>query len=69
MSNTRLSGNDLKIATKAFVLATGNQPSPFTRFAEEARGLGWPVEELATHHFTMLSMPRETADVLIRHAA
>ena len=64
-----LSGNHLKIAKKAFVLATGYTPSPFTRFADEARALGWPVEALATHHFTMLSMPRETADVLMRHAA
>lgn len=64
-----VSGNHLKIAKKMFVLATGYVPSPFTRFAEEARALGWPVEELATHHFTMLSMPHETADVLMRHAA
>lgn len=65
----QLSGNHLKIAKKAFVLATEFEPSPYTGFAEEARRLGWPVEELSTHHFTMLSMPRETADVLMLHAA
>jgi len=64
-----LSGNHLKIPKKCFVRATGYTPSVFTRFAEEARALGWPIEELATHHFTMLSMPRETAETLIRHAA
>lgn len=64
-----LSGNYLKIPKKTFVLATGYAPSVFTRFADEARALGWPVEELATHHFTMLSMPRETAEILMRHAA
>ena len=64
-----LSGTYLKIAQKTFVLATGYTPSVFTRFADEARALGWPVEELATHHFTMLSMPRETAEILMRHAA
>lgn len=64
-----LSGNHLKIAKKIFVLATGYAPSNFARFADDARALGWPVEELETHHFTMLSMPRETADVFMRHAA
>ena len=64
-----LSGNHLKIEKTAFVLASAHQPSTFTRFAEEARELGWPVEELATHHFTMISMPGETAEVLMRHAA
>jgi hypothetical protein len=37
--------------------------------AEKARARGWPVAELATHHFTMLSLPRETAELLARHAA
>jgi pimeloyl-ACP methyl ester carboxylesterase len=64
-----LSGNHLMIAKKAYVLASGHRPSPFAKFAEEAHKLGWPVEQLATHHFTMLSMPRETADILIRYAA
>jgi pimeloyl-ACP methyl ester carboxylesterase len=62
-------GNHLKIPKKAFVLASGYTPSAFPRFAEEAGALGWPVEKLPTHHFTMISMPRETADVLMRHAA
>jgi len=64
-----LSGNYLKIEKKSFVLASAFQPSPFTRFAEEADELGWPVEELATHHFTMVSMPGETAEALMRHMA
>ncbi len=64
-----LSGNHLKIEKTAYVLASAHQPSPFTRFAEEARELGWPIEELATHHFTMISMPGETAEVLMRHTA
>ncbi len=64
-----LTGDHLNIAKITFVLATEFQPSPFTPFAAEARRLGWPVEELATHHFTMISMPRETADIFLRHAA
>jgi pimeloyl-ACP methyl ester carboxylesterase len=62
-----ISGNHLQIAKKAFVFASGYTPSPFARFAEEARTLGWPVIELRTHHFPMLSMPHETAEVLMRH--
>ena len=64
-----LSGNHLKIEKTSYVLATAHQPSLFTGFAEKARELGWPIEELATHRFTMISMPGETAEVLMRHAA
>lgn len=64
-----LTGGLDKIAKKAYVLATGYEPSSFPKFADEMRRQGWPVEELKTHHFTMLSMPKETAEVLIRHAA
>jgi pimeloyl-ACP methyl ester carboxylesterase len=64
-----LSGNHLKVPKKCYVLATGYSPSAFPRFAARARELGWPVEELPTHHFTMLSMPGETAEILVRHAA
>jgi pimeloyl-ACP methyl ester carboxylesterase len=64
-----LSGNHLNIAKKAFILATGHEPSSFPRFADEVRDMDWPVEELPTHHYTMFSMPQETADLLQRHAA
>ncbi len=64
-----LSVNHLNIAKKAFILATGYEPSSFPRFADEARDMDWPVEELPTHHYTMFSMPQETADLLQRHAA
>lgn len=61
--------NHLKIGKKAYVLATGYEPSSFPQFANRAREMGWPIEELETHHFTMFSMPAETAEILIRHAA
>jgi hypothetical protein len=64
-----LTGNHLKVARKAFVFANGYTPSTFARFAEEARLLGWPAENLPTHHFPMLSMPRETANALMAHKA
>jgi pimeloyl-ACP methyl ester carboxylesterase len=65
----RVSNNHLRVARKAFVLASGYAPNVFTRFADDARALGWPVEGLETHHFPMLSMSRETAEILMRHAA
>jgi pimeloyl-ACP methyl ester carboxylesterase len=64
-----LSGNHLKVTKKAFVFASEYKLSTFARFADEARVLGWPVEDLQTHHFPMLSMPRETASTLMRHKA
>jgi pimeloyl-ACP methyl ester carboxylesterase len=64
-----LSGNHRKIKKTTYVHAVGTQPNFFTKFAEEARRHRWPVEELPTHHFPMISMPKETADVLTRHAA
>jgi len=65
----KLVGNHLRVEKKAYALASGYSPSVFTRFADEALALGWPVENLPTHHFVMLSMPRETAALLMRHAA
>jgi pimeloyl-ACP methyl ester carboxylesterase len=69
LQKLRLGGGLDRILKKAYVLATGYEPSSFPPFADEARQAGWPVEELNTHHFTMLSMPAETAEVLIRNAA
>ncbi len=63
------SDNHLKIGKKAYILATGYEPSSFPQFADRARDMDWPIEELATHHFTMFSMPQETADLFMRHAA
>jgi pimeloyl-ACP methyl ester carboxylesterase len=66
----RLTGRLNTIPKAAYVLAVGGRrQTPFPPFAAKARAFGWPVEELATHHFTMLSKPRETADILARHAA
>ena len=62
----KVTGHHLTIARKAFVFASGYSPSTFARFADEARSLGWPVEDLPTHHLPMLSMPRQTAEVLLR---
>lgn len=66
----RLAGKLNTIPKIAYVLATGGRrQTPFPPFAAKARAAGWPVEEIVSHHFTMLSKPRETADILVRHAA
>jgi len=66
----RLTGTLNAIPKIAYVLATGGRrQTPFPPFAAKARAAGWPVEEIVSHHFTMLSKPRETADILVRHAA
>jgi pimeloyl-ACP methyl ester carboxylesterase len=66
----RLAGKLNAIPKIAYVLAVGGRrQTPFPQFATKARAAGRPVEEIVSHHFTMLSKPRETADILLRHAA
>ena len=63
----QLSGMPDRVAKIVYLLAMGRRGSPFPAFAAKARAAGWPVEEIATHHFPMLSKPRETADIFERH--
>jgi len=66
----RLTGRSNAIPKIAYVLAVGGRrQTPFPPFAAQARAAGWPVEEVVSHHFMMLSKTRETADILVRHAA
>ena len=65
----KVAGHHMTVAKKAFVFASHYSSSPFARFADEARQLGWPVEDLPTHHLPMLSMPLQTAEVLMSHGA
>jgi pimeloyl-ACP methyl ester carboxylesterase len=49
--------------------ASGSMASPFHRFGERARtDPAWRYRELATGHGAMLSLPRETADLLLEAA-
>jgi pimeloyl-ACP methyl ester carboxylesterase len=49
----------------AYVFCSGYSPTSFTPFAERARNdRAWRYQELPTHHYPHLSMPRETAQVL-----
>ena len=54
--------------TRAYVFCTGYLPTSFTPFAERARNdKAWRYHELPTHHYPHVSMPLETAGVLLNY--
>jgi pimeloyl-ACP methyl ester carboxylesterase len=61
----RLSGDEQAIPRKAYIFATGWQPTPFPRFAEAARAAGWDYHEADCDHFVMGNRPEQTAGVLL----
>jgi pimeloyl-ACP methyl ester carboxylesterase len=66
----QLAGRHLSVEHKVFMLAARYNPSPFQQFAERTRpDPAWTTYELPTFHFTMVQLPNETAEVLLRHAA
>ena len=63
-----LSGRHLTVRDKVFILASAYNPSPFQQFAKRTReDPAWTNYEIPTRHFTMVQMPRETADLLLQH--
>ncbi len=61
-----IDGNHLAIREKVYVLASDNPGSPFHAFADWTRGrAGWTTRDLPTHHHLHLSMPEETAHILM----
>jgi pimeloyl-ACP methyl ester carboxylesterase len=55
--------------TRAYVFCSGYSPTSFAPFAERARNdPAWRYHELPTHHYPHVSMPRETAGVLLNYA-
>lgn len=61
----QLSGDEVAIPRKAYIFATGWQPSPFGRFAEKAKAAGWDYHEAATDHFVMTGDAEGTVGVLL----
>ena len=54
---------------RVYVSCTGYSPSSFAPFAEHARNdPAWRYHELPTHHYPQVSLPRETAGVLLNYA-
>jgi len=61
----KLTGEEAKIPRRAYIFATGFQPTPFPRFAEKARAEGWEYHEADCGHFVMDERPELTAKVLL----
>ncbi len=61
----KLTGAEASIPRKAYIFATGYQPTPFPRFAEKARAEGWEYYETDCDHFVMQNRPELTAQVLL----
>ena len=54
---------------RVYVWCTGYSPSSFAPFAERARNdKAWRYHELPAHHYPHVSMPAETAGVLLNYA-
>jgi pimeloyl-ACP methyl ester carboxylesterase len=54
---------------RVYVFCTGYSPTSFAPFAERARNdPAWRYHELPTHHYPQVSLPRETAGVLLNYA-
>lgn len=54
---------------RVYVFCTGYSPTSFAPFAERARNdRAWRYHELPTHHYPHVSLPAETAGVLLNYA-
>jgi pimeloyl-ACP methyl ester carboxylesterase len=62
----RLNGRWLEVPNKAYVLASLKPTHHFVEYYEWARRTpGWSARKIASNHFPMTTMPRETADLLV----
>jgi len=61
----KFTGEEAKIPRRAYIFATGYQPTPFPRFAAQAKAEGWIYHETATSHFVMEEDPELTTEVLL----
>jgi len=58
-------GEEAKIPKRAYIFATGYQPTPFPPFAAQAKAEGWDYHETDCSHFVMEDRPELTRDVLL----
>ena len=62
----RLSGEEAAIPRRAYIYATGWQPTPFTRFAEEAKAdPAWDYHEADCSHMVMSDLPEQVLEILL----
>ena len=53
---------------RVYIFCSGYSPTSFAPFAERARNdRAWRYHELPTHHYPQISMPRETAGLLLEY--
>lgn len=60
-----LTGEEATIPRRAYIFATGYQPTPFPPFAAKAKAQGWDYHETDCSHFVMADRPELTRDVLL----
>jgi len=54
---------------RVYIFCSGYQPTSFASFAERTRSdPAWKYHELKTHHYPHVSMPNETAGLLLNYA-
>jgi len=62
----QLTGEENSILRKAYVFATGWEPTPFTRFAERTRAdPDWEYHEADASHMVMEERPEQTLEILL----
>ncbi|OYW46915.1 MAG: hypothetical protein B7Z08_00560 [Sphingomonadales bacterium 32-68-7] len=66
LEGVRYTGEEAKIPRRAYVFATGWQPTPFGRFSDWARTQdGWDHHESQASHFVMTDQPEQTLQILL----
>ncbi len=67
LETIHLGGHFQRVPTKAYVLAGMSNSHHFRSYMEWAQDEpGWVGEEIPSMHYPMITMPRETADLLMR---
>ncbi len=64
----RLTGRGQAIENVSFILASGWDGSPFGRFYEQAKQVGWKTLEIACGHDVMLDQPEALTQALLSAA-
>jgi len=61
----RFTGEEAKIPRRAYVFATDYQPTPFPRFAEQAKkDAAWDYHESRSSHMVMADQPDQVTEIL-----
>lgn len=61
----RFTGEEAKIPSRTYIFATAWQPTPFTRFSNQAREQGWHHHEAESDHFVMTGQPEQLLEIML----